>query len=47
MKLKNFNWYRNLIGGVWKQYAWFDLKGEEIKEWRKVHNGKWCEYEIN
>ena len=45
MKLTNFKWYRNLLGGVWEQYSWTQhVKTKKQSEWRKVHNGKWVEY---
>ena len=44
MKLTNFKWYRNWLGGVWEQWSWHSqIKGKQT-EWRKVHNGKWVEY---
>jgi len=45
MKLTNFEWYRNLLGGTWEKYSWHTpLKKKKQSEWRKVHNGKWVEY---
>jgi len=44
MILSDFKWYRKWLGGVWEQVKWYDSKGKLYKEWRRQHNGKWCEY---
>ena len=43
--MKKYKWFRKLVGGVWEKWEWNAL-GKKKSEWRKVHNGKWCETKV-